>query len=140
MVKPFLLWCSLALVAPARAEASCAGGDPIDIELEVTGCKVVDTKKVDAKYRDRYAGILVSGKTASGQTRPAWTGWIPAAASLTCKTIQPTAIVEVVVTHACCDGDPNPPCYLDTSTIFADLKVTKPAKPRKPARPRAKRR
>lgn len=119
---------AFALTASVRpADASCAAVPKVDVKLVVTACKPVDTSKVDAKYRDRYAGVIVTGTDA--RTKSITTGWISSAQNPKCKALD-GAVITATLHHSCCDGDPNPPCYVGLSEILARVQIIKRARQR----------
>jgi MYXO-CTERM domain-containing protein len=122
-----LLVASAALAASAEARASCSAVEPRPVKISVATCKAVDAATIEEsitkKYGDpaeKYAGTLLTGTEANGSAIEAW---IPAAEGADCSTISEGATITGTVDHACCDGDPNPPCLLHTSVILTRVAV-----------------
>ena len=117
-----LLLATAIVLAPMAADADCNERKPIQVTLAVTSCTAVDTSKVAAEYRSEYEGVLVSGRTDKKHEH---TAWIPAAAKLDCRAIKPAAVIRATIEYACCDGDPNPPCYVGHSGIMKNVKIVR---------------
>jgi len=104
----------------ARARRTSSPGSRVD--LTIMSCKRVDTLGLRKPYRARYAGVLVTGADARGE----WmTAWISAIENPSCTTLRKKAVSTAQLDYACCDGDPNPPCYLHLSTILSAVQIKK---------------
>jgi hypothetical protein len=106
------------------AQADCAG--PIDrvIKTEVLSCKEILPlenaellKKLEyfkgkekTEIVDSYRGYELSARY--GRL------YIPPGLGLNCSNIHIGKEITLVIAYACCDGDPNPPCYLGYSEII----------------------
>jgi hypothetical protein len=106
------------------AHAKCQAVPVRDIELVVSSCKPVDTSKTDAGH----AGVVLVGEDRSGKSAVTVTGWISARERPDCSVLKKGTVVIAKLGHACCDGDPNPPCLLDFSGRLSQVKVTAPKK------------
>jgi hypothetical protein len=133
MKRAFALALLLVAVHANTSEASCAYVAPQAAKLVVDKCTAVDTAKLKAPAKGAgYAGLLLEGTLTSGKdTQVAAKVWVPAAEKVTCAQVTAKATVSGTLSFACCDGDPNPPCMIATSSIFTKLTITNasPAKP-----------
>lgn len=135
MQRAFALALLLVSIRASSSEASCAYVAPQAAKLVVDKCTAVDTAKLKSPARAKaYDGLLVEGTLTSGKdTTVAAKVWVPAGEKVTCAQVTSKATVSGTLSFACCDGDPNPPCMIATSSIFTKLTITKatPAKPLK---------
>jgi hypothetical protein len=121
MLKRFLVPIALTLFAPSAVDASCSRTPTATVKLDITSCKAVDTSTIDAQYQASYTGVLVTGNTG----KKTITAFVHESQKLDCKTLKPKAQISASMDHACCDGDPNAPCLVDTSAILTKIKVVK---------------
>ena len=123
-----LLVAAVAVLDVTPASGSCAYVEPVAAKLVVDSCAPVDTANVKnlPGKGGSYAGILLEGTVTAGKDKPTATKiWVPAAEKLACAAVKAAAEVSGTLSRACCDGDPNPPCYLGTSWIFTKVVVKK---------------
>ncbi len=118
----------VSMRAPS-SDASCAYMPPQAAKLVVATCSPVDTSKLKSPASPKsYEGLLVEGTLTSGKDKPTVAKvWVPASEKLSCAKLPAKAVVSGTLSFACCDGDTNPPCWIQTSSIFTKLKVAKPA-------------
>ena len=135
MKSVFALALLLVSTRAHNSEASCAYVAPQAAKLVVDKCTAVDTTKLKAPAKGAgYAGLLLEGTLTSGKDKPTTAKvWVPASENLTCAKIETRSTVSGTLSFACCDGDPNPPCMIETSSVFTKLTIAKatPAKPLK---------
>lgn len=96
---------------------------------KVNAMKISDAEK--KAILDRYEGIWVATPgeytnpaCASGEIaclRPRVDYFYPTKNKNACDKFPEGQTVKVLVTQACCDGDPNPPCWLGFSNLIKDL-------------------
>lgn len=48
--------------------------------------------------------------------------FVPVTSNESCETININEYVTITISFACCDGDPNPPCYLGYSEYVKTIK------------------
>lgn len=127
MVRLLVVLGVVLVLRSSAGEASCAWIEPVKATIVVDTCTPVDTAKLKAPATpESYAGILLEGTVTAGKAKPAREKlWVPASEKLTCAAARPKARLAGKLSYACCDGDPNPPCYLDTSSIFGGIKAVK---------------
>ena len=124
----------LTLAIAVNAHADCVSPPPTERVLTVQHCRVVHpnaerklmefadrypnsfVESVRAQYRqeaqeivDSYRGAVLEGTTADGSTGPYF---YPSKDPKICRKFPRGVQLEAQVAFACCDGDPNPPCYL----------------------------
>jgi hypothetical protein len=111
-----------------ESHASCGYTAPAPAKFVVDKCSVVDTSKLEPPARPAsYEGLLLEGMLTTGKTKPIATKvWVPAAEQLTCARAAPTATVTATMSYACCDGDSNPPCLLETGRILTKISIATP--------------
>jgi hypothetical protein len=121
-VSKFVVLAGLLVFVPSAVDASCAYTPTVTVKLDITSCKAVDTSKIDANYQASYTGVLVTGNTGKKTTI---TAFVHHSSGFDCKTLAPKTKITAAVDHACCDGDSNAPCLVDTSAILSKIKVVK---------------
>lgn len=116
--------------------ASCAYTPPETVSIVIDSCAAVDTSKLKSPAQPAsYTGVVLVGTVTRGKAKPTQDKlWVPASEKLTCTQLVPKATVTGTRSIACCDGDPNPPCWIETSSIFTKLTIAAPAKA-KPVKP-----
>ena len=122
------LWLGAAMVVMMRApasDASCAATPVQTAKIVVDKCTAVDTSTLKSPAKPAsYAGVLLEGTVTAGKDKPqVMKVWIPASEKLACTQIKVGATVSGTLGFACCDGDPNPPCYIDTAATLTKVKV-----------------
>lgn len=123
MTRIVVLTLVTLLLPASESHASCERQASEPLTLVVTKCTTVDTAtKALAPYAKDYAGVMLEGTVGTGKPRTTKV-WVPASEKLTCAEAKPTATVTGTVDVACCDGDPNAPCLLQTSSILTKAKV-----------------
>lgn len=122
-----LLVAVVAVLDATPASGLCAYVEPVAANLVINSCAPVDTANVKRLGKaDSYAGIVLEGTVTVGNDKPTATKiWVPASEKLACAAVKPTAVASGTLSRACCDGDPNPPCYLGTSWIFTKVVIKK---------------
>lgn len=114
------------LVSPS-VRASCRYQPPKPFNGRVKTCKVVDPHDVQFKNaRENYRGLFLELDDARGQEVK---GWIPEHEGASCSALPAGATLKATMSFACCDGDPNPPCYIGTANILTDLVGVKTSPP-----------
>lgn len=127
------------------ALADCNVLPPKDVELKITRCVAVEPQerwelrsfvsryvegfaeskreqalKEGKETISHYSGALAYEDTGDGRERAYF---VPGVSSQVCTLIKEKILKKEKfhgrLSHACCDGDPNPPCLLGTSRIFA---------------------
>ena len=107
--------------------ASCKKFYPEPIAIAVVSCTPVEPAKLGLSNLGSddlaaYAGVVLVGVVDGAQD----TVWVPASANLACATVRPRVfppsfvIVSGTQHRSCCDGDPNPPCGLHTSSVLVE--------------------
>jgi len=112
-------------VRASESHASCAPMPAQQVTLVVDTCTAVDTSTARLASRAKqYAGIVLDGTLTAGTSKPSATRvWVPASEKLTCAQVVPASTITATLSFACCDGDPNAPCMIDTSSILTKVKV-----------------
>lgn len=107
-------------LSSTEAHASCAHVEDRQLRVQVKSCEVVDAQKPELRGHG-YDGLLV---TVGGDPVRAW---IPAREGLSCTSLPPGTTIEGKMSFACCDGDPNPPCHLDSWAILTGVRISSAA-------------
>ena len=105
------------------ARASCAGEESKAVTLVVDSCSTVDTSKLRGKAKG-YEGVVIVGMVTGRKTTEKF--WAPASEHLACTSVKPKMIISATIVFACCDGDPNPPCLVETSSILTKVTIAQP--------------
>ena len=125
---------SVTLAIAVKAHADCENPPLTEQMLTVQHCRVVDPyaerrllefverypkafvgsdrepyRQEAQEIVESYRGAVLEGTTADGSTSPYF---YPSKDPKVCRRFPPGLHIEVQVASACCDGDPNPPCYL----------------------------
>lgn len=110
-------------LVPSLACADCATPPPAELELQLKSCRKVDPaqetellKRVARVLKDEeakrvlaeYRGMLVT--SASNEKF-----FFPTEVGDPCAQYTKPSPLRVLAASACCDGDPNPPCWLPGS-------------------------
>ena len=122
---------------------SCAPGKPVRKKLTVESCEVVDPYGVQrlSEFAERYPqGFVESYRGEARQTvkeiLESYRGavltenegvntvrYFLAGQDLeVCSEFEQGDVLNVSVEFACCDGDPNPPCYLGFGSFLTEVK------------------
>jgi hypothetical protein len=125
MTKSFSLILFLLLYNTAHAD--CAGSDSKTLKSEIFSCNSTSpsedkelVKNLEIFKDDEITEILESYRgyeliTSDGKL------FVPISAGLTCSNIIIGLEANITVDYACCDGDPNPPCFLGYSEIVMEV-------------------
>jgi hypothetical protein len=130
MIRTLSIALLVVSLHPPDVRASCAWTPTKSVKLVVDSCTPVDTSKLKRPADPKsYAGLLLEGAlTSDGKTAPAKV-WVPASEKLACAKLPAKTVVSGRLDLACCDGDPNPPCWIETSSILTKVVVAPGPKP-----------
>jgi hypothetical protein len=131
-----------AMMPIAPVWAACAGGGPSEVVVTVDQCELVvpennpelkaitdrylkssrESDRPEAEMRaarllDSYRGALLVENGARIKVRT----FFPSKDAKICSRFKKGQKIRALVSHACCDGDPNPPCYLGLSAYIEKL-------------------
>lgn len=121
----------LVLFATREVHAKCVYRAPYAFSGRVKSCKVVDTNDPAlGGFGGEYRGLFLVLADGKGQDVK---GWIPEREGATCGALRAGATLKATMSFACCDGDPNPPCYIGTANIFTEVEGAKGAPLEQPA-------
>ena len=133
----------LLLSCVPNAWGDCLSGGPVTKVVTVESCKVVEPYAVPelqrfaeryqrgwvggaarkiAKQRvhdimESYKGAVLIGKQ-EGTTA---NYFLPSKDKRVCSQFKQGQVWNVVIEAACCDGDPNPPCYLGFNSFIVEV-------------------
>jgi hypothetical protein len=110
---------SLCLAAAARAD--CGGPFEETFDTRVSACQRIvpgDDTRLRGRVARLPAGVRAEVLEQYRGSELATDGgplFVPEASGLACAGIPRGRRVRITAGLACCDGDPNPPCYLGYS-------------------------
>ena len=134
----------MLLAVPAVAKASCVATPPHETTIEVDSCERIIQDRVPRveEFRKRYAQAFVPDRRAEYQQQAdkvaeSYRGaivrvqsegqlipyFLPSNNLNICDHYKKGIVVQVTIDKACCDGDPNPPCYLGFSQFITQTSV-----------------
>jgi len=149
--RKFMGWlcCAGLIFAAGRAFSDCDLHPPAAATLTVVSCRSIDPaqeKKLQTwaeryplgfvessreqmaeearQMVEAYRGAVVEA-TAEGEGLNRY--FYPSKDAQVCQQFGPGAVLHVEVGGACCDGDPNPPCFLGIRHYITPLGITKNA-------------
>ena len=82
--------------------------------------KSAETLQHAKKILDSYKGIVIQATNSSGASNPYF---YAEHNGNQCRDFKKGQQIKAIVEMACCDGDPNPPCYLGMKEYFMDGSV-----------------
>jgi len=120
----FLIFTTFFTITPI-ALADCLGPPPKILNTEIFQCNVInpqdrvklvtraETSRDSSEILKLYEGLEI--ETPSGKL------FISANLNLACSNIELNKPTQISVNYACCDGDPNPPCFLGYNAFVDEI-------------------
>lgn len=132
---------SFCLLCPFAAWGMCEPVEPRKVEMVIHSCEVTYPEKVDkirnlAERRSKYSGLSPEeAEEKASKLYRSYSGAVLSSVSEShvykvfyqsddnhvCEQFSSGKLMTFTIGRACCDGDPNPPCYLGFSSYIVDV-------------------